>query len=1029
MIVLPLTEEARSGRRPPWVTLALVTACALVFLHHRGSDREVDERTDAALGDAWAYFVAHPYVKVDEHLAEMLGEDEVAFVSQAFREQVLASGSPGIPDFVRSHDQFEFERRVERIYEAVGDHSFYRLGFFPEAMSAPDASFLTYVLVHEDWLHLLTNLAFVLLAGLFLEEVWGRGLFLMFVLTGAVAGAVGYATLDPDAAEALGGASGLAAALAGAFLVRFATVPIRFRYFYVPPFGGRFTARGWVTLPIYGSLYFVADYVLTQGAPGIDPVSAEFATWAHVGGFAWGLLFALGIKALRIEERFIHPKIEKKLTTRSNPMLDQALEAREAGRAEEAFELLAREVSRHPEDRDAALAFWDAATAVERPEKAAEALVRVLRGEVASGPKELAIQHWRELRQRVPDFAVDSALEVRIVGLLIEAGEHDLASFSARRVLDGTCGAVAGATAHQLARLTQDLDADIALGAARRALAANDLDPAEAQDVQRLAEQLEGLIRRAHPEPEDPSGGYDRDDRSFDTVDGSVDGFDTIDTEEQGAAQAGGDAGPDLDGDTLNAAPFELDDLTPPPGVRTYDLENDAAEASLPGIAEIPLDDSTVPPLDAGTVPPLDAGTVPPLDAGTVPPLDEATAPSLDTSPDSPFDAADLPPLESLTTPPLCVEASTMPPRDSVEADAMPQGDGSEPQLGAAPEAGSDVPELDRSSPDLSLGGGEDGPIMTVVVDALTGPGETSGASQPSSGPSMTEDLGASLPGLDEGTPDLSEEVPGLDASLPGLGASLPGLGDDGVGRAHGALDLGESAPDLGLSAPSSPRPGDDSILRGDDAEDIPLADESVQTSRRVSVDDRDAPDFGNTIDLASLGAETIPGYDVNDLAPPPPPSRPAPGPSAGADLEVPRPPRTLKKMEAIPLALGDDGVTLDVGERGKAQLALARIDAIAVAGVRGLRPKPVVVIDLVTNWLVTDRQPLKVVRLRSDRFDPCNLVPGETNGFQALKRWIDQLIAGTGALALPDANSAAGAPFRMFDDLAAYEREVLRVL
>jgi len=942
MIVLPLTEEARSGRRPPWVTLVLVTACVLVFWHHRGTDQEVDERTDAAVGAAWAYFVDHPYVKVDEHLAEMFGEDEVAFVSQTFREQVIASGSPGIPDFVRSHDQFEFERRVERIYEAMGDHSFYRLGFFPEAMSAPDATFLTYVLVHEDWLHLLTNLALLLLAGLFLEEVWGRGLYLVFVMTGAVAGAVGYATLEPDAGEALGGASGLAAALAGAFLVRFATVPIRFQYFYIPPFGGRFTARGWVTLPIYGSLYVVADYVLTQGAPGIEPVSAEFSTWAHVGGFAWGLLFALGIKALRIEERFIYPKIEKKLTTRSNPMLDQALEAREAGRAEEAFELLAREVSRHPDDRDAALAFWDAATAVERPEKAAEVLVRVLRGEVASGPKELAIQHWRELSQRVPDFAVDSTLEVRIVGLLIAAGEHDLACFSARRVLDGTCGAVAGATAHKLARLTQDLDADIALGAARRALAVNDLEPAEAQDVQRLVEQLEGLVGRADSEPADLSGGYDRDDRSFDTDDGLVD---PVDTETEDAAQAGGDTGPDLDGDTLNAAPFELDDLTAPPGVRTYDLEDSAAEPSLPGIAEIPLDE----------------GTVPPLDADTVQPLDEATAPSFDTSPDSPFDAADLPPLDLLTTPPLSAEAGTMPPRDDFGL-----------QLEVEPESGSDVPELDRSSPDLSLGGGEDGPIMPVVSDAPTGPGDTSGSSG-SSQPFAAEELGASLPGLD--------------ASLPGLGASLPGLGDD----------------------------------------DIPLADESVQTPRRVSVDDRDAPDFGNTVDLARLGAETIPGYDVDDLAPPP--SRSAPGASAGPGLEAPRPPRTLKKMEAIPLALGDDAVTLDVGERGKAQLALARIDAIAVAGVRGLRPKPVIVIDLVTNWLVTDRQPLKIVRLRSDRFDPCQLLPGETNGFHALKRWIGELIEATGAQALPDANSAAGSPFRMFDDLADYEREVLRVL
>ncbi|HKJ24781.1 MAG TPA: rhomboid family intramembrane serine protease, partial [Myxococcota bacterium] len=630
MIVLPLIEEARSARRPPWVTLVFVVACVAVFLYNRDSDRRVDERTDAALEQAWTYFSAHPYVKLDEDLTEMFGPDAITIAVQTFRQQLSASHSPGIPDFVRLHDQVEFDRRVEAVYQAMEGHSFFRLGFFPEAMSAPDATFLTYVFAHEDWLHLVSNLALVLIAGLFLEEVWGHGLFLVFVLTGAIAGAVGYATLDPEAGEALGGASGLAAAMAGAFLVRFATVPIRFQYFYIPPFGGRFTARGWITLPIYGALYVVAEYLLTQGAPGIEPVTTEFATWAHVGGLVWGIAFALAIAGLRIEERFISPKIEKKRTTRSNPMLDRALEAREAGRSEEAFELLAREVARHPGDRDAALAFWDAATAVGRPDQAAEALARTLREEISGGQKELAVQHWRELTQRVPEFPLDAALEVRIVGLLIEAGEHDLADFSTRRVLDGSCGAVSGAVAHKLARLTQDLDTSLSLGAARRALAANDLDPAEVAEVQRLAEQLERVRAREGEETAaDGSDAYDRDDRSLSLEEG-----------------ASADDGPDLDGDTLNAPPFELDELTAPPGVRTLDLEGAAADAapaaeasgparesSLPGVTELAPEDLSAPtldalpasPLEAATVPPLDVGTAPPLDAGTVPPLDVGT--------------------------------------------------------------------------------------------------------------------------------------------------------------------------------------------------------------------------------------------------------------------------------------------------------------------------------------------------------------------------------------------------------------------
>jgi len=242
VIVLPLNEQARSSRRPPWVTLALLVACVAVFLHFRGADATVDERTAVALDEAWSHFVAHPYVKMDDDVAVMLGADEVAKVRNAFLTELHASGSPGIPDFVRHHDQVDFDALVDEVYRELERHSFQRLGFFPESLSEPGPSWWTYVLVHEDWLHLVPNLLVILLAGLFLEEVWGRVFFLGFLLTAAVAGAAGYALLDPHAVGVLGGASGVGAALAGAFLIRFAAVPIRFQYFVIPPFGGKFTA-------------------------------------------------------------------------------------------------------------------------------------------------------------------------------------------------------------------------------------------------------------------------------------------------------------------------------------------------------------------------------------------------------------------------------------------------------------------------------------------------------------------------------------------------------------------------------------------------------------------------------------------------------------------------------------------------------------------------------------------------------------------------------------------------------------------
>lgn len=848
MIVVPLNEEARSGRRVPWVTFLLALACLGVFLHTRASDVEVDANTDAKLDEAWEFYALHPYVQVDSDTADMLGAERVAATAQEFRAIEAASGSPGLPDFVVQHDQMEFDRIVEDLYATMDDHSFFQLGFFPSSLSEPDVTLVSYVLAHESWLHLIANLVLVLLAGSFLEEVWGRAIFAVFLVSSAAAAAAGYALLDPEGG-ALGGASGVAAALAGAFFVRFATTRIRFQYFYLPPFGGKFTARGWVALPIYGAAYFAIDHLLTYGAPGIEAPDTEFATWVHVSGLAWGVGFAAILKVLRIEQRFIHPSIEKKLVTQSNPALERALEAHEAGRGEEALELLAGEVAAHPGNRDACLAYWDVAGAVGRPAEAAAALGRVLRDEVASGQKQLAIQHWRELTQRVPDAALEASLEVRIATFLIDAGEFDPALFSLKRILDGTCGEVSASTLHRVARVAQDLDADLALRAAREALGARDLEPDARTDVERLVTQLEatrkqGAAAPAAPEPDDPNehtGG-----QLFGT---SLD----LDAHPEDAGLEPDAADDDREsGDVLNAAPFELDDLTVPGTGDSPELPQAAVGAPSEVFAhgEVDLTDA---------------------------------------------DAADEPHLVGVDTP----DEPPLPDVDAPDEPPLPEAVDLEPEPGVA----------------------------ALDPEALA-----------------------------------SEDLPPFEPA------------------SHGASPPGE---------PETTQP---------DLE--PLPEPEVVPS-----------------------GHSQPG----DLEPLPLPA-PPPGEAGAVDPE-PREPRALKRMEAIPLALNDEALVVDVGARGKATLGLERIDAVAVAGVRGLKSKPVVVIDLLTNWLADDGQPLKVVRLRSDRFDPRKLVAEAETGAEALRRFLADLLERSAALPMPDARSATGTPFQMYDGLEAYEAEVLRAL
>jgi len=890
MIVLPISEESRSGRAVPWVTLLFAAACLAVFLHARQADTAVDGQADALIEEAWDYFVAHPYVRVEPDAAAMLGAADVARRAQAFRLELARSGSPELPEFVRRHDQMEFNAIMERVYSALARHSFHRLGFFPGTIESPDHTLLSYVLVHDDWLHLAANLLIVVLAGLFLEEVWGRTLFPVFLAGAAASAAAGYAYLDPDAA-ALGGASGVAAALGGAFFVRFAGARIRFQYFYVPPLGGRFTARGWIVLPLYGGAYLAADHVLSHGLPWLELPDVQLATWAHVGGLAFGVAFALLVRLFRIEELIINPVTEKRRTTRSNPVLERALEAREAGRVDEAVELLAAEVARHSGNLDACLAYWDAASAAGEPARAADALLRVLRQEVADGARELARIHWKELTQRVPEARVDAPLELHVAQYLIEGGEFDLATWALRRIVEGRCGAVSAPLAHRVARTAQDLDADLALAAARKAAASRDLEPGEREDVERLVRQLEGVSEREHEAAAAPAvtpagtdaRGFFSESRDLHPDDPSEVGLSEPGVESGAAADGAGD------GDVLGAAPFELDDLeeTRPPAASATES---AGMREATGARELDLEPQAVP----------------------------APAP---------------------------VFAPAAPARPDV-IDAY--GSLDPEALGAtAP------PDLDASDPGSRL----DGLMHDAALD----------------GASMEDSLQTSL-----------------------AAAGLAGGGDGPAAEAPGAPPVPEATPEPAPAPALEPTPGQAAAPEPPAAtEPAPALEPAVAPE---PVGEVEAEEAGIPLSLGPLEAD------------------------------LPRPARALKVLDAIPLSLGETALTLDVGERGKATLGLERIDAVAVAGVRGLRPRPVVVIDLVTNWLAGEDQPLKVVRLRSDRFDPRRLVEGEGDGTAALLLWISRVVERSGALQLPDPAAAAGDPFRMCDALADYHRDVLCV-
>jgi membrane associated rhomboid family serine protease len=134
------------------------------------------------------------------------------------------------------------------------------------------------------------------------------------------------------------------------------------------------------------------------------------------------------------------------------------------------------------------------------------------------------------------------------------------------------------------------------------------------------------------------------------------------------------------------------------------------------------------------------------------------------------------------------------------------------------------------------------------------------------------------------------------------------------------------------------------------------------------------------------------------------------------------------KCVDVVPVAWDGARVSLRRCDAAPAWLELGQVQAIASGAVRGLAPRPVVLIDLLMNWSGIEEERLRVLRIRSDRFDPRELLPGAGSGLDAFRTVIAKLLADSRATPVPDAARASGRPFAMFDTLAAYEREVLLV-
>jgi hypothetical protein len=136
------------------------------------------------------------------------------------------------------------------------------------------------------------------------------------------------------------------------------------------------------------------------------------------------------------------------------------------------------------------------------------------------------------------------------------------------------------------------------------------------------------------------------------------------------------------------------------------------------------------------------------------------------------------------------------------------------------------------------------------------------------------------------------------------------------------------------------------------------------------------------------------------------------------------------KLGDVVPTGLEADALRIRLEDGHERRVAFEKIQAVAVAIVAGLAPKPILVIDLLANWNQSEAEELRGVRLRSDRFDPRKLLGGapDANVQQAFAALVGRLLGASRGVPLPGPEAATGKPFARYASLAEYEGAVLEI-
>jgi membrane associated rhomboid family serine protease len=421
-MLIPIRHENMSARRWPVVTLALIAINTIVFLAtHDALTHQAPE-----LGKVKAHILilaaTHPELNLKPEAQQLVTNFKTRYPTEWLKIQdpshKIIDAWDARMRLVDDPEQLqqEMDSLAQQLIELRTSSLLEQYAFVPAHPTS--ISYLTANFLHGGWLHLIGNMWFLWLAGFVLEDVWGRGLYSVFYLLAGAAALQFHAWANPGSIIPTLGASGAVAALMGAFLVRFPKMNIEMMWIFMFR-RYRFKAPAYTLLPLwllievfYGSLF--------------GQMSGT-AHWAHVGGFLFGAIAALGLKYSGLEHK-MNQAIEEEVSWQNDPEIVHASELVGSGNLDEALPILKEYLAKKPNSVDACslireihwrkgdipmyLAYTERLCSLHLADRQPQAAWQDYEEFVQNGGQKLAAQTWLDLC-RVPeqDGAFDRALQ------------------------------------------------------------------------------------------------------------------------------------------------------------------------------------------------------------------------------------------------------------------------------------------------------------------------------------------------------------------------------------------------------------------------------------------------------------------------------------------------------------------------------------------------------------------------------------------------------------------------------------------